>query len=179
MSIFAGLITSKMRIRILMRLFLNPDQQSYIRELAEELDAAPSQVSEELKKLNATGLLHTQKQGRLINYSANRQHPLYPELHSMVKKALGMDRILDSILERLGNLETAILLDDYAQGKDTGIIDLVLVGNINTDNLADLVKKTERYIGRKIRTLVMTRAEYKKYTGVIRKKPNLVIWSAP
>ena len=119
-----------------------------------------------------------EKKGRLLNFSANRDHPLYPELHSMVKKALGMDRILDSILERLGNLEKAILLDDYAQGKDTGIIDLVLIGNINPDNLADLVKKTERYIGRKIRTLVMTRAEYKKYSNMIRNKPNLTLWSA-
>ena len=178
MSIFDGLITSKMRVRILMRLFLNPDQQSYIRELADELGAAPSQVSDELKNLNQSGLLQMEKKGRLLNFSANRDHPLYPELHSMVKKALGMDRILDSILERLGNLEKAILLDDYAQGKDTGIIDLVLIGNINPDNLADLVKKTERYIGRKIRTLVMTRAEYKKYSNMIRNKPNLTLWSA-
>jgi len=178
MSIFDGLITSKMRVRILMRLFLNPNQQAYIRELAEEMDASPSQVSDELKNLNATGLLHTEKNGRQVLYSANEDHPLYPELHSMVKKALGMDHILESIIERLGKLELAILIDDYAQGRDTGIIDLVLVGDINTANLSDLVAKAEKYIGRKIRTLVITRAEYRKLGDVIGKKPNLLLWSA-
>lgn len=176
MSVFDGLITSKMRVRILMRLFLNPNQHSYIRELADEMDASPSQVSEELKSLDSAGLLQSQRKGRQVHYSANHKHPLYPELHSMVRKALGMDRILDSIIERLGKLETAILLDDYAQGKDTGIIDLLLVGNIDRQNLDDLVGKTEKYISRKIRVLVMTRLEYRQFEHAIRHRPSLPLW---
>ena len=176
MSIFDGLITSKMRVKILMRLFLNPEQRTYTRELADELDASPSQVSEELKKLTATGLLHTKKSGRQINYSANIAHPLYPELHSMVKKALGMDHILESIIERLGNLEIVLLLDDYAQGKDTGIIDLVLVGKIDQRNLEDIVYKSERYIKRKIRTLILDKSEYDKMKSKLIKRPYLELW---
>jgi DNA-binding MarR family transcriptional regulator len=176
MTLFDGLITSKTRIRILMRLFLNPEQQSYIRELADEMNASPSQVREELNNLSATGLLQSIKDGRQINYSANQDHPLYPELHSMVKKALGMDRILESILDRLGDLEMAILLDDYAQGKDTGIIDLVLVGNIDQEHLGDIVQKTERYIKRKIRMLVLSRREFMKMNKNLLKRPYLELW---
>ena len=69
----------------------------------------------------------------------------------MVQKAMGMDHIIESIIKRLGNLEEAYLIDDYAEGKDTGIIDLVLIGNIDQENLVDLARKTERYIERKIR----------------------------
>ena len=54
-SIFSGLITSKTRIKILMRLFLNPKQNAYLRELADEFNAAPSQVREELRQLNDAG----------------------------------------------------------------------------------------------------------------------------
>ena len=168
-----------MRIRILMRLFLNPSQQAYLRELSTEFQASPSQVRDELSNLRETGLLHSIRRGRQTFYQANPEHPLYPELHSMVKKSLGMDRILESIIERLGDLHMAILLDDYAQGKDTGIIDLALVGDINTHNLADLVAKTENYIGRKIRTLVMTKQEYNKLGAVLRERPYLVLWSSP
>ena len=178
MSIFDGLITSKMRIRIILRLFLNPEQKTYIRELAEEMEASPSQVSEELKKLSATGLLHTEKSGRQVNYSANQDHPLYPDLHSMVKKALGMDSILDSILERLGDLHLAFLLDDYAQGKDTGLIDLLLVGDIDRENLDDLVNKTEKYINRKIRTFVLSHSEYEEMKTVFSGKPKLLLWQS-
>ena len=176
MDLFSGLITSKTRIRILMRLFLNPEGNAYLRELAEEFAVSPSQVKEELSQLSGAGLLESEKQGRQIHYRANTRHPLFPELHSMVHKALGMDRIIDSVIERLGRLEFAFLLDDYAEGKDTGIIDLGLVGDIDQTNLVDLVGKTERYIGRKIRTLVLSPEEYARMRPVLKKRPMLPLW---
>ena len=177
-SLFNALITSKMRIRILIRLFLNPGQQAYLRGLAEEFGASTSQVREELQNLSAAGLLDCKKDGRQMNYRANPAHPLFPELQSMVRKSLGMDHIIESILERLGDLETAILIDDYAEGKDTGLIDLVLVGQIDRSNLADLVGKTERYIKRKIRTLLVTESEYKDMENIFKDRPMLVLWKA-
>ena len=178
-SIFSGLITSKSRIKILMRLFLNPKQNVYLPELAEEFNAAPSQVQEELRQLNDAGFLESHKNGRQIQYQANQKHPLFHELQSMVQKALGMDRILESILERLGNLEEAYLIDDYAEGKDTGIIDLVLIGDIDQENLNDLVHKTECYIDRKIRTLVLSLKEWQKLKQNLTKRPLLLIWKQP
>jgi DNA-binding transcriptional ArsR family regulator len=175
-SLFSGLITSKTRIRILMRLFLNPERQAYLRELSGEFKASPSQVREELRQLNEAGFLESRKNGRQILYQANKKHALFKELQSMVQKALGMDRILDSIIERLGNLEEAYLIDDYAEGKDTGIIDLVLIGNIDHDNLNDLVAKTQRYIERKIRTLVLTPDEYRKFSSKLRNRPQFLLW---
>lgn len=150
-----------------------------MRELANEFEASPSQVKEELENLLAAGLLGSRKAGRMIKFKANIDHPLFPELQSMVSKSLGMDRILDSIITRLGNLKQAILIDDYAQGRDTGIIDLVLVGDIDHGNLDDLVGKTEKYLNRKIRTLVLTETEFRKLAGSLSARPQLVIWSAP
>ena len=177
-QIFSGLITSKMRIRILMRLFLNPQQNAYLRELTDEFQVSPSQVKSELDQLKDAGLLVSQKKGRQVFFSANQKHPVFKELHSMVKKALGMDQILDSIITRLGNLEKALLLDDYAEGKDTGIIDLVLVGNIDQENLIDLVRKTEHHIGRKIRTLVVSSDEWNGLQKRLSKRPMLKLWQA-
>jgi len=177
-NIFSGLITSKTRIKILMRLFLNPSQNAYLRELAHEFNASPSQVREELRQLNDTGFLESHKNGRQIQYKANTNHPLFHELQSMVQKALGMDRILDSILERLGNLEEAYLIDDYAEGKDTGIIDLVLIGEIDQENLFDLVQKTEKYIDRKIRTLTLKLEEWANMQKKLRDRPILLLWKS-
>lgn len=173
---FAGLITSKTRIQILMRLFLNPDRRAYLRELAAEFGASPSQVRNELAQLTASGLLTGEKLGRQIDYRANTDHPLFPELHSMVKKALGMDHILESMLSRLGNLDIAFLLDDYAEGKDSGIIDLCLVGNIDQENLRDLTQKSERYLGRKIRVLVLTHDEHQRMSESLQKRPSMILW---
>lgn len=178
LDLFNGLITSKVRARILMRLFLNPDQQAYLRELASEFEVSPSQIKDELDNLSQAGLLTSEKNGRQINYAANTQHSLFPELHSMVKKAMGMDQILDSIINRLGNLEQAYVIDDYAEGKDTGIIDLVLVGDINWTNLEDLVQKTERYIQRKIRILTFSDMEHDQAGDLIKSRPSLLLWQA-
>jgi DNA-binding transcriptional ArsR family regulator len=167
-----------MRIRILMRLFLNADQQAYLRELVDEFGASPGQVNDELKQLSQSGLLEARKDGRQIYYRANKKHSLFPELQSMVKKAMGMDRILDSIIKRLGHLESAFLIDDYAVGKDSGLIDLVLVGRIDKKNLDDLVNKTEKYINRKIRTLVLTQAEYKNSAALFKCRPRLTLWGS-
>ncbi len=177
-NIFNGIITSKTRINILMRLFLNPDQQAYIRELSRDFAASPSVIKDELTNLSRSGLLFQKKNGRQVLYRANTEHPLFPELHSMVRKALGMDKILDSIITRLGNLKLAMLIDDYAEGKDTGIIDLVLVGDIDRENLQDLVQKTERYIKRKIRYLVLSDEEFQNLKPQLLKRPNLILWQS-
>jgi hypothetical protein len=71
------------------------------------------------------------------------------------------------------------LIDDYAEGKDTGIIDLVLVGNIDQYHLNDLSRKTERYIKRKIRFLVVSRNEYKELLPKLKDRPRILIWEAP
>lgn len=160
-----------------MRLFLNPDQNAYLRELAKEFEVSPSQIKEELDNLNEAGLLSKEKGGRQINYSANTKHSLFPELHSMVKKAMGMDRILDSIVSRLGDLEQAYVIDDYAEGKDSGIIDLLLIGNIDLNILTDLTAKTERYVQRKIRTLVLTKEDFLKQKHIFEQRSLFIIWS--
>ena len=96
----------------------------------------------------------------------------------MVAKVMGLDQVIDSIVSRLGDLESAYLIDDYAEGKDTGIIDLLLVGNIDRYHLNDLSRKTERYINRKIRSLVFTRDEYRDIEPKLKERPRVLIWEA-
>ena len=80
------------------------------------------------------------------------------------------------MIERLGSLENAYLVGDYAAGKDTGVIDVLLIGNVNKSYLTDLIEKAEELVQRKIRYLVMTEIELKhytqQYTGQI-----LLLWS--
>ncbi len=173
----SGLITSKIRIRILMRLFLNPERTAYLRELADEFEASPSHIKNELDQLKGAELLNSSKSGRQVLFSANQKHPVFDELHSMVKKALGMDQIVDSIIKRLGNLEKALLIDDYAKGKDTGIIDLVLVGDIDQYHLSDLIQKTERYIKRKIRALVLSADEFSRLEANLKSRGMMLLWT--
>jgi hypothetical protein len=124
-------------------------------------------------------LLKSQKSGRQVLYTANTKHPLFLDLKSMVGKVMGIDQVIDGIVNRLGDLEKAYLIDDYAEGKDTGILDLVLVGDIDQYHLNDLSRKTERYIKRKIRPLVVSRDEYKELLPKLKNRPRILIWESP
>jgi hypothetical protein len=170
------IITSKTRIKLLMRFFLNCSSTAYLRELATEFGVSTNGIREELKQMVDSKLMKCQKTGRHILYQANEEHPLFPELRSMVQKSLGMDQVVESVLTRLGDLEEAYLIDDYAVGRDTGIIDLLLVGNINQYHLNDLSRKTERYIGRKIRSLVLSLEEFRGMEPRLRQRPHLLLW---
>jgi len=173
-----GLISSKTRIKLLIRLFVNPATRAYLRELAKEFGVSTNSVREELNQLTEAKLLKSQKNGRNVFYQANENHPLFPELKSMVTKVMGIDKVIDGIVKRLGNVEKAYILDDYAEGKDTGIIDLLLVGEIDQYHLNDLSRKTERYIKRKIRTLVISGEEYELLSTEMEKRPLFLIWSS-
>ena len=177
-NILTGLIASKTRIKLLIRFFFNPKAKSYLRELAKEFNVSTNSVRGELNQLTKTNLLKSHRDGRQVYYMANTEHQLFPELKSMVSKVMGIDQVIDSIISRLGDLERAYLIDDYAEGKDTGIIDLVLVGNINRYHLNDLSRKTERYIKRKIRSLVLSQDEYDGLLPELKKRPRVLIWEA-
>ena len=177
-NLFTGLIGSKTRIKILTRFFFNPQTKSYLRELANEFNVSTNSVRVELNQLTKTKLLTSEKNGRSVIYKANQNHPLFPELTSMVRKVMGIDKVIDGVVSHLGDLEKAYIIDDYAEGKDTGIIDLLLVGAINQNYLNTLIKATESFVNRKIRSLVLNREEYKKLLPELKKRPRLLVWEA-
>ena len=161
-----------------MRFFLNPGTQSYLRELSKEFGVSTNAVREELNQLTQTRLLMCEKKGRNVLYSANTEHSLFPELRSMVQKVMGIDQVIEGIVQRLGNLEKAYLIGDYAEGKDNGIIDIILVGNINPLLLNDLIRKTEKYINRKVRPLVLNSDEFRMMRSKLMSRPKVLIWNA-
>ena len=175
-NLLSGIISSKTRIKLLMRFFFNPKTRSYLRELSKEFNVSSNAVREELNQLKKTNLLKSEKNGRQVFYRANTDHSLFPELKSMVSKVMGIDQVIDGIVSRLGDVECAYLIDDYAEGKDSGIIDILLVGNVDRYHLSDLSRKTERYINRKIRSLVISKEEFKTFQSELSKRPNLLIW---
>ncbi len=170
-----SLITSKTRVKLLLKFFLNPENRSYLRELADEFGESTNSVRVELNRLTDAGLLESHDEGRTKLYKANTKHPLFPEIRAIVAKTLGIDQLVDQVIKRLGNVELAFITGDYANGIDSGLIDLVLVGEIDRAYLQSLIDKLEKMIERKIRVLVLKRDELQalrdRFEGHV-----LVIW---
>lgn len=172
------LITSKTRVKLLLKFFSNKHSKAYLRGLAEEFGESTNSVRLELNSLSKAGYLLSTENGRTIEYHANTNHPLYPELKKLVHKYLGLDNIVENIVKKLGNVEMAFVTGDYAKGKDTGIIDLVLVGEINEKNLQKLIVKAEEAISRKIRSLVLTASEYEALHKTLSPEKALWLWKS-
>ena len=102
-----ALITSKTRVRLLVKFFLNPTMKAYLRELASEFEESTNSVRLELNRLKEAGLLESEAKGNLVMYNAKTTHPLFPEIKSIVSKITGIDSIIESVIQRLGSVEHA------------------------------------------------------------------------
>ena len=134
----------------MLKFFTHPDARGHLRGLAEEFGDSTNAVRIELNKLEEAGLLTSASEGQKVVYHVNKANPFYSDLVSMVSKYLGFDQLIESVLEKVGDLEAAYVVGDYASGVDSGTIELVLIGDVYTDVIDDLVKRVESRINRKI-----------------------------
>jgi len=146
------LITSKTRIRILVKFFINVANNGYLRGLAEELNESTNSIRKELNNLLEAGYLERESVNDKIIYRANSKHPLFGVLQKIIRQHIGIDAMVEMILNRIGNIEKVIVIGDYADGKDTGVIEVILIGNdLNSEYIDQLAIKIESEIKRKIK----------------------------
>ena len=146
-----SLITSKTRLRMLIKFFINTANKGYLNGLANEFNESTNSIRKELNNLSAAGYLLKVKSDNKVIYNANKKHPLFTVLQKVIRQHLGIEHIIDSILENLGEVKYVAVVGDYAKGIDSGIIEVLLIGNrINTDYLNDLTSKIENKITRKV-----------------------------
>ncbi len=166
------LFSSRTRIQLLVKLFLNPDISCYLCELAGEFGISPNAVKEELDSLTEAGYLEKKKQGRSLFFRANTAHPIFPELHSIVKKSLGIDKVVEEVRRDLGDVKAVYILDDDAVGKDSGLIDLLIVGEVKAERLQEYVRITEGKIQRKLRIMMLSQEEFEVSRRVYLQRPH-------
>lgn len=166
------LFTSKTRIKLLLKLFLNPGVSCYLRELAKEFALSPNALKEELDSLSQAGYLEREQNGRSAYFRANTKHPFFPEISSIVRKTIGIDKLLDEVLASLGQVEAVYILDDYALGKDTGLIDLLVVGEVDRTRLDELARIAESKIKRKVRLISLLSEDFENNRDIFLKRPH-------
>ena len=171
-----SLITSKTRLKLLLKFFLNPGTKAYLRGLATEFGESTNAIRVELNRLTEAKILKSVHSGRTVQYRANKKHSFYKDMQSVVKKYVGLDKLAEELIARLGDIQAAYVIGDYARGTDSGLIDLVLVGQVDDDKLKEMTAKTEILIDRKIRTLVLDPADLEKLNSRLDIEHALFIW---
>lgn len=175
-SMLEALITSKTRVKLLLKFFLNSDTKSYLRNLESEFGESSNAIRVELNRFEEAGLLVSSTSGNKKMFQANKEHSMFKDINNIIFKFVGIDEIVAKVLNRIGELEVAYIIGDFAKGVDSKIIDLVLVGeNLNLTYVNRLIEKTEAIIRRKIRLLIVQSHEL---DGFLEGNSSLLIWKS-
>ncbi|MEI6050392.1 MAG: ArsR family transcriptional regulator [Bacteroidota bacterium] len=143
--------------------------------MAKEFGESSNAVRLELNRFEQAGLLKSAPSGNKKLYHANMNHPLYNDIHSIISKTIGIDQIVDEVVDKLGDVEEAYLTGDFAIGKSGNIVDILLIGtDVNKNFLHLLIDKAESLINRKIRYLILSPSEAGKHLGDGKKA--MLIW---
>jgi hypothetical protein len=169
-----ALISSKTRIKLLLKLFLNSDNKAYLRGLEEEFQESTNGIRMELNRFEQVGMITSDIEGNKKYFRANKKHPLFADIQSIVKKHIGIDSIIENVLSKLGEIEEVYLTGDFAKGINANIIDLEMVGIVDENYLITLIKKVEPLIKRKVRYIIYSTEEYAKLGDIVTKK--VLIW---
>lgn len=145
------LITSKTRLRLLIKFFVSQANKGYLNGLANEMGESTNSIRKELNHLHDAGYLNKVKIDNKVEYQVNSTHPLYETLRNVVFKHLGLEDIVEAVLEKMGNIDQILLVGDYAEGKDTGNIEIFLIGeDLDMNYINQLEPKIEKIIDRKV-----------------------------
>lgn len=172
-----ALISSKTRIKLLLKFFLNSNTKAYLRGLEAEFGESSNAIRVEINRFEQAGMLKSENVGNKKIFQANTQHPLFKEIHNILLKHIGLDHVIENVIERLGQVEQVFLIGDFSKGSDRGIIDLIFVGNIDKLYLINLIEKTEVLVHRKIRYVIYNNDEFKGVDLTQYDTLPLLLWS--
>ena len=153
------LITSKTRLRLLIKFFVSQANRGYLNGLATEMGESTNAIRKELNHLHGAGYLKKiNNNNNKVEYTADTSHPLFEVLQKVVLKHLGLEDVVNEVLERMGAVQQIILVGDYAQGIDSGNLEVFLIGEgLDTQYIAQLEPKIEDLIRRKVSLYVGTK----------------------
>ena len=146
-----SLITSKTRLRMLIKFFVSAANKGYLNGLANEFNESTNSIRKELNNLSDAGYLLKSKQNNRVIYNADTKHPLFKVLQKIVRQHLGLEEIVETVISRMGDLDIIALTGDYAKGIDSGIIEIVIIGDdVNMDYLENIKFKIKDKISRDV-----------------------------
>jgi uncharacterized protein len=157
-------IISPTRQAILTTLFLRPEKDWYLSELAASLGTGPSSLQREIDALVRVGILEKRVDGRRSYIKANQDSPIYTELHGLVAKTSGIVPMLRDAIASTKGLKIGFIYGSVASGEEGAAsdVDLMLIGNLSTMDISPKLRAVEKAVGRQINPTVFSLDDFAK-----------------
>jgi len=162
MRILSEILSSKVRAEVFRLLFGLTNNALHVREIERRSGFAIGTIQTEMKKLYKLDLVLKKRDGNRLYYSANQQHPIFSDIHSLVVKTVGLIDILKNVFAGEKSIRTAFIFGSIAEGseKADSDIDLMVIGEIGLRSLSLLLQGLAEKFGREINPYVLTPHEY-------------------
>jgi predicted nucleotidyltransferase len=159
--ILKGLFSSGLRVKILSHFFSHPGETFHVRRIAEVLGKPAGTVARELRHLEKTAVLRSTAVGNQKHYSLREDLPIAEELARIFLKTTGAGAELRAALSRLARVELAFIYGSFASGEAhaSSDVDLMVIGNVSNRELAPVMARVERRLGREVNYTFFKRKE--------------------
>jgi predicted nucleotidyltransferase/DNA-binding HxlR family transcriptional regulator len=164
MERIAATLFGRTRRAVLARLFLEPQREYRLRELARLAGISAGSVQQELKQLVAADLALRRESGTQVTYRANTASPVFGELRALVEKTSGIEQLLRRALEPAARrIRLALIYGSIARGTNraTSDLDLLVVGTLGFEELLRLLGPAEKKIGREVSPRLYSEQEFR------------------
>lgn len=156
------IMVSKVRVKLLQTFLYQPDEIFYVRQLVRKVGEEINAVRRELSRMEKANMVKKESRGNRLYYYFNREHSLYEDLLSMVHKTVGLGKEIIKNKSKLGRVKLVMFSGRFTRRLpiEEGGVDILVVGDINMQVLAKLVRTEEAKLEREINYTVMTRDEF-------------------
>lgn len=160
---FADLITSKTRIKLLNLFLTQPHDMYHVRECVRRTEEEINAVRRELLSLEKKGVLQKEQRANRVYYSLNKDYPFYFDLLKIGAKTIGLGQQILENKPKLGKIKYAMFSGKFVRRvkENPEDVDLIIVGTVVLPELAILVRNEEMRLGTEINYTAMTEEEFK------------------
>jgi predicted nucleotidyltransferase len=173
----------KNRQRLLGALFGQPGRAWYAAELARHVGVLRSGVQKDLKALTGAGLLKTHRKGHMVFFQANENAPVFPELHGLILKTVGLvDALRETLAPLAAEIQFAFVYGSMAAAREQpdSDVDLMVIGAVERMRLSRPLQEVGLKLGREVNLSLYKPAEFKAkrkqhFLSAVLDKPKLFV----
>jgi predicted nucleotidyltransferase len=162
----AGVLFTPVQQRVLGLLFGQPDRRFQSGELIRMAASGTGAAHRLLTRLAESGLVTVERVGNQKHYQANRESPVFEELHGLIVKTAGLATPMAAALAGMADrIQVAFVYGSIAKGTDRSASDidlLVIADKLGYSDVFSALQPAEAQLGRTINPNVMTGAEWRR-----------------
>ncbi len=158
------IIVSKARVKLLEIFLSDPTQMYHVRDLVRKTSEEINAIRRELLHMEEAGMVKKEARGNRLYYWFRQDYPLFSDLISLIAKTTGLGASLLKNKSRLGRVSLIMVSSRFARHmprKNPDEVDLLVVGDINLNELASVVRAEETVRSQAINYTPMSDEELK------------------